>query len=148
MATQYWTPREWLQRRVDNDGYSNQTRSQAQALLNVVGDDWGVDKRFINQDRYSSPGVTRKTDGFLGLDQKIMGITRMAILHIKLTTSFYQKCKRCMKLIITFGKMTQMCKNPLNDSPNLSALTPLMTLEQNKPVIAQKTLPSSMRICV
>jgi hypothetical protein len=70
----FYTPRQWLQRRVDNTGYSDQTRAQAQALLNVVGDDWGVDQRFLNQDNYSSPGVSRKTDGgFFGIGAKDHG---------------------------------------------------------------------------
>lgn len=70
----FYTPREWLQRRASNNGYSDQTRAQAQALLNVVGDGWDVDRRFLDQEKYSSPGVTRKTDGgFFGIGAKDHG---------------------------------------------------------------------------
>nr|DAY09215.1 MAG TPA: hypothetical protein [Caudoviricetes sp.] len=70
----FYTPREWLQRRASNNGYSDQTRAQAQALLNVVGDGWDVDRRFLDQENYSSPGVTRKRDGgFFGIGAKDHG---------------------------------------------------------------------------
>ena len=44
----FYTPRKWLQRRASNNGYSDQTRAQAQALLNVVGDNWDIDRRFLD----------------------------------------------------------------------------------------------------
>lgn len=58
----YMTPRQWLQRQVDTHKDA-ETRRQAQAALNVVGDNWKIDQRFLNQDKYNSPGVEHKRAG-------------------------------------------------------------------------------------
>lgn len=72
--TKYWTPRQWLERRANTEGYSDKTRKEARALLNVVGDDWALDSRFVGQQKYDAPGITRKTDGgFLGIGAKDHG---------------------------------------------------------------------------
>lgn len=54
--------RSWLQNQATNHADAG-TRSQAQALLNVVGNDQKLDQRFINQEDYKADGITRKQSG-------------------------------------------------------------------------------------
>lgn len=51
------TYRSYLQRWASNPNATKNERNQAQALLNVVGDDGTLDERFTSQQAYNAPGV-------------------------------------------------------------------------------------------
>lgn len=53
------TYRNYLQRWASNPNATKNERNQAQALLNVVGDDGTLDERFTSQQVYNAPGVFR-----------------------------------------------------------------------------------------